>query len=269
MPEFSLRPLGKADLAALGVPPDIVALLGPNAGQLVPGFNAVLYQDFIAGEDQYVLTFRGTDDDIWAREWDDWINNIAQGLGRYAPQYKTAMQLAEDLIDLQRFTTANLMTTGQSLGGGLASAAAVASGMQAHIFNAAGLHEDTLYRRLPNGQIELDGQGNKIAIHQGSVARFNSPPGTFVQAWNVDYDILSFLQDNTPIPDAIGFRNALDGPFDLVMGLNGAILVGGLAIGQNWLATSAALDGVSTMVEAHGHPAILFGLLGDASGYYE
>jgi hypothetical protein len=59
----------------------------------------VLYKDYLAGEDEYILAFGGTDDDVWAGEWDDWFNNIEQGLGRYAAQYRVAMQIADALVN--------------------------------------------------------------------------------------------------------------------------------------------------------------------------
>src|SRR5690606_29140056 len=110
-------------------------------------------------EDEYVLVFRGTDDDVFAGVWNDWINNVDQARGQFAPQYLAAMELAVDLIDLTAFSPNNLIATGHSLGGGLASAAAVVAGIPADTFNAAGLHLDTLYERDGNGNPIPDGMG--------------------------------------------------------------------------------------------------------------
>jgi hypothetical protein len=55
MPKFSLQPKSPKDLD-LGDGDEFP--LSPD----VPGFKAMVYQDYITGEDQYVLTFGGTDD---------------------------------------------------------------------------------------------------------------------------------------------------------------------------------------------------------------
>lgn len=104
----------------------------------------------------------------------------------------------------------NLVTTGHSLGGGLASAAAVATGIHADTFNAAGLNKDTLY--------EHDENGNDIEIYSGSVANYENA-STIIDAYYVDYDLLSYAQDITPVlmPSALGWRTGMDGPYDAVI----------------------------------------------------
>jgi hypothetical protein len=206
------------------------------------------------------LTFRGTDDDVWEKEWDDWINNIAQAFGFAAEQYTKAMQLGDALSRLNSLNNGNLITTGHSLGGGLASAAAVVGGIPAHTFNAAGLHQDTLYERDANGDPLSDGQGGYVELYTGAVARYGAS-ANFIHAFFVDFDVLSAVQDYTPIPNAIGNRHELDGPFDFEMGINGTALGAAIALGQSWIVTWAGLNQGSFMVEAHLHPSILFGLL--------
>jgi hypothetical protein len=137
MPNFSLKELSPQELLERGVPQDIVLLLGNGSG--IPGFGATLYQDFITGEDQYVLAFAGTDD------LQDWIDNVWQGLGIGSNQYNAAMRIAFQLVNNSPgIPTGHLIATGHSLGGGLASAAAVAGSIPADTFNAAGLHPNTL-----------------------------------------------------------------------------------------------------------------------------
>jgi hypothetical protein len=261
MPEFSLQRLDEPALVNLGIPPNIIALLGPSGGHGVAGFEAALYQDFITGEDHYVLTFRGTDDDVWAGEWSDWINNIAQGLGRYAPQYTAAMEVAFQLSNnAPGIPIGHLITSGHSLGGSLASAASMAGGIPAHTFNAAGLHLDTLYQRDANGNPIPNGMGGYVELYAGSVARYNNA-SAFVTAYFVDYDLLSAVQDFTPIPNAIGNRIELDGPFDVVMTSNAVVFATAIAGGHGWAGTFAALVAGATMVESHDHPSLLYGLL--------
>ena len=75
-----------------------------------------------------IVTFRGSD------EMADWKINLMQGLGRPVSQHDSALdivkQMQEKDIDIAYIT-------GHSLGGGLATAAALNSGEQAITFNAA------------------------------------------------------------------------------------------------------------------------------------
>jgi hypothetical protein len=53
----------------------------------------------------------------------------------------------------------------------------------------------------------------------------------------------------------------LDSPFDVEMALHVISISASVATGQGWLAAFSALEAGLTMVEAHGHPVILYGLL--------
>ena len=101
-------------------------------------FHAYLFYDLAKNE--YVLSFRGTDDG-----W-DWVDNLGQGLlGITTAQYSKAMNLAEKLkvqLAPNLATGATLVTAGHSLGGGLATAAALKIDAQAYVFNAAALSPD-------------------------------------------------------------------------------------------------------------------------------
>ena len=82
----------------------------------------------------YVLSFRGTNPE----QLIDWITNISQGLGYRNSQYRQAAEVA--LYVQSKVGSNNLLITGHSLGGGLASYAASLTGSRAITFNAAGLH---------------------------------------------------------------------------------------------------------------------------------
>ena len=84
------------------------------------------------------VAFKGTE----PTNWEDWANNLAQGVDMNAPYYEKAVAIGEKL----RKRGANVDITGHSLGGGLASAASQASGLPADTFNAAGLNEHTVKR---------------------------------------------------------------------------------------------------------------------------
>ncbi|MDO5289028.1 MAG: hypothetical protein Q4F13_05255 [Pseudomonadota bacterium] len=177
----------EADLAAAGwhrLRPD------PESGQLVDreghripiksellnpsrtGFDAAIYQN---DRGQYVVAFRGTDDK-WRRFDDngqflgpgtDARANLGQGMGLSVEQYQQAMKLAKVAVDT--FGPGNVAFTGHSLGGGLASAAMLKTGVPGVTFNAAGLSDNTL-RELgfasPN-------QARDTLAHSGQIRRYN------------------------------------------------------------------------------------------------
>ena len=131
------------------------------------GFAAALYQR----DGQYYLAFRGSQ-----KEWADWGTNLGQGAGLRSSQYEQAVELAKAVHEA---TGGNVVLIGHSLGGGLASAGAYATGADAVTFNASGLSRR--YRRGPGGDI---------------------------RAHYIKGDLLSVLQDLTPIiaPSAAGTR---------------------------------------------------------------
>ena len=102
------------------------------------GFDATIYQN---DQGQYVVAYRGTDDWGLAPSGDA-DDNALQGLGFETGQYKDAVALAEAAH--RAFGDGNVAFTGHSLGGGLASAAALAVDASAVTFNAAGLSNETL-----------------------------------------------------------------------------------------------------------------------------
>ncbi len=111
---------------------------GPPAG-----FQAALYRDYVSGN--YRLAFRGTE----MTNWDgvnDWYDNIRQGVFAESAQYQAAILLAWAVSKLDLVREARLELTGHSLGGGLASAAAIANKLHADVFNGAGLNRNVLYK---------------------------------------------------------------------------------------------------------------------------
>lgn len=85
---------------------------------------------------RYVVAFRGSTSDRG-----DWISNGRQSAGLASDHYTRAMALGERLGAAR---APNVTITGHSLGGGLASAASLASGHDAVTFNAAGLSDRTI-----------------------------------------------------------------------------------------------------------------------------
>jgi len=298
-PNFSLEILNSNRLEELGVPGQIVSMLNHLAGtNEVPGFTAALYKDYIAGPEQYILVFAGTND------VPDIIVDAYQAFGEVTGQYNYAMEIGFRLSEIQRLSNDNLMVTGHSLGGGLASAASIVGNLPAITFNAAGLHPLTLFEPLAGAR--PDNLLNPFAItaemigdelYPGSydryVANYRSNAAGLIDAYYVNHDILSFVQDTIDLGDSanafhdglpnfippmafdgMGFRRELTGPFtDAQVATEQAILVGAfelvtseplslpVVIGALYFNQSLILN----MASSHVMNSALFGLLVDQS----
>jgi len=99
------------------------------------GFRAVLFKRRDANK--YVLAFTGTDEFI------DWAADETQATVGFSSQYNRAVDLAGKLQ--KKLGQMNLRLVGHSLGGGLASTAALVHGLEATTFNPAGVHTVTLW----------------------------------------------------------------------------------------------------------------------------
>lgn len=101
------------------------------------GFGAALFK---ADDGSFVLAYENT------QEMVDWGQNVLQGVGmtgkesQATSQYQQAMDLA---TQVKAVVGDELVLTGHSLGGGLASAAAIASSTPAYVYNGAGLSKET------------------------------------------------------------------------------------------------------------------------------
>ncbi len=99
------------------------------------GFDAQLYQD-PDEPDRYILVFRGTDG-----VGDDWTANLDQAKGEWSRQYDLALNLGRDVV--KELPGAQVEFSGHSLGGGLASIAALGTERSATVFNTAALQPGT------------------------------------------------------------------------------------------------------------------------------
>lgn len=97
------------------------------------GFRAGIYKRTIDEIDFYAVVFAGTNEGV------DWLTNVKQGAGLDDSQYEAAANLGRLYKNVLRVTF-----VGHSLGGGLASLAALISGKRAFTFNAAGLSGGTM-----------------------------------------------------------------------------------------------------------------------------
>jgi RHS repeat-associated protein len=99
------------------------------------GFRGGVYTKTIDGKAEYIYATEGTT----PTSMKDWSNNIDQVLDGTSLQYSESVGLAEGLAG----EFEGISFTGHSLGGGLASANALAVGGKAVTFNAAGLSDAT------------------------------------------------------------------------------------------------------------------------------
>ncbi|MGV8959581.1 MAG: XVIPCD domain-containing protein [Stenotrophomonas sp.] len=158
------------------------------------GFDAGFYR---GPEGQVVLAFCGTD------QGRDWPQNLGQGIGLQTKQYEDAIELGRQA---KKAYGQELLLTGHSLGGGLASAAAVISNTPAVTYNSAGVHNNTLSRE------KVDPAAAKEYAADG-----------LIRSYNVKNELLTHLQeDSVPLkwalPDAIGHRIELPDPAPLSFG---------------------------------------------------
>ncbi|WP_153558132.1 dockerin type I domain-containing protein [Roseimaritima sediminicola] len=190
--------------------------LSGKGSRTVPGLGVAFYLDHVSGE--YTLAFRGTESD----DETDWMENLSQVVGAFSNQYFGAIKMTYILHALKYFNGLN--AAGHSLGGGLASAAALTNAIHADTFNAAGLRKETLQSYV-----------ERIDYVEGASDRFENQQG-FVTAYAVNWqeeesglmrsapDVLTYLQDGIDfiapsgrhyLPNAAGNRVRLRGLYQL------------------------------------------------------
>lgn len=179
-------PLDAAELRTLGIDP---------AGlHTRDGFDAAVYRN---ADGRYVLAFAGT------TTTSDWGTNAEQGIGLPSEQHLRAIHLAQDLS--RSVGGENMVITGHSLGGGLASTASIATDVPAVTFNAAGVH--------PNTVAEAQEQGGAVAAYSPDQIRNYHVRGEMLTT--LQNPLGSFVDHappvgDTPLPNALGTQIALD-----------------------------------------------------------
>ena len=152
----------------------------------ITSFSATLYH---SDEHGYALAYAGTT----ASDPRDWMANMRQARGLASVQYLRAIQLAVSAAKALRkgHPDAKITLTGHSLGGGLASAGALAARIPAVTFNAAGLHVHTKTLAL----LMRDGRS---ASHPNNV-----------QAYALRGEVLTHAQQTGVLPRAHGASRSL------------------------------------------------------------
>jgi hypothetical protein len=177
-----------ATLAELSLKPaELEDLLSPKDSY----FRAEIYKSQLPGDDTIVVAFKGTTvpgGENWASEIAPSISDIwhdlKQAAGFGSDYYSRAMRLAQLVSD--RAGTHNLEFTGHSLGGGMSSAASIATKRKSTTFNSAGLDENTL--RIYEREESRRTSSKPVGLTRASGANL-------VQAYHVENEIVTVLQD--------------------------------------------------------------------------
>lgn len=188
-------------LSALGLTPSML-----SDGVADPDFIARVYapDEYVFGSDMNpTVVFRGTRPEKMA----DWGNNGAQGAGMSSSYYKNAVKIGKNIAQ----AGSNVDIAGHSLGGGLASAAAMASGKSAWTFNAAGLNSGTVEKY--GGQLIGDGSAISAYRVKGELLT-KIQEVSLSDLADVNYDTSLFAAKagiSNMIPDATGRAIVLNG----------------------------------------------------------
>ncbi len=227
-----------------------------------------LYRDWNSGD--YTLSFQGTN--FYALE--DWLTNLAQSIGARTDEYEAAQLLA---FYIGKVNFQGLQISGQSLGGGLASAASIASGIHADTFNAAGVTYQTFFKRV-------DGLFAPVIPGSKPLARLKVA-GDYVTAYRVWFsptgnepsnsernvpDVLTFFQEQIKgnvailnfsiplLPDAIGDKVDIEGLFNVdTLSEKRAMNLGWIP----WLLYDGLENTIFEMGMSHQFPSIYYGLM--------
>ncbi|MBV8873364.1 MAG: DUF2974 domain-containing protein [Metakosakonia sp.] len=188
-------------LSAMGLTPKMLA-----DNSLDPDFFARVYapDEYVFGKDMNpTVVFRGTRPDKMI----DWANNAAQGMGLNSSYYNKAVSIGSKLAD----NAGKIDIAGHSLGGGLASAAGMASGKATWTFNAAGLNSGTVAKY--GG--ELIGDGSAISafrVNGEILTKTQEISFSDLQDANFDTSLFALKTGvSNMFPDAIGKSHALTG----------------------------------------------------------
>jgi hypothetical protein len=225
---------------------------GPNQS----GLYGATYSDSISGKT--FVAMRGTEFGIPGRFETDLAANAIQLLGAKADQYEQAIDWATKLS--LKTGASNLIFTGHSLGGGLASAMAnVVSGSQGITFNSAGLHANSLPSGFtPSSSANLQAyyvKGELISTSQDNAGVLRAGVTAFPPTR--EYGLL--LQSIQAGPGAAGQRIALDA-VTAPDRITATSSFGGRAPEVSYSPMLPFSGGPGDMLTLHGQTQVLFSL---------
>ena len=154
-----------------------------QSGAFPSGLKWTCDYDYLSGT--FFVGFKGT-----TPSWSDWVANILNGVGLPTAQYRDAINIGTKYDAWARQYGFKLEFTGHSLGGGLAAAAALATRRNAITINASG--------------------SNSHSLAALGVKYNPADAQSLIHAYFVKGEILSLIQDATPLPNAAGRRIGLN-----------------------------------------------------------
>ncbi len=157
--------LDEDDVRALGIRPEH---LRDASQHLLDGHSDLKAGIYKTNDDQLVVAFAGS------QSAKDWYQNLKQGIGLETGQYTKAAELARKAAIADK----DVVFTGHSLGGGLATMASAVTDRPAINFNPAGLHRnsverlgidyDTLRQKAETGMVHnITAKGDILQIVNG------------------------------------------------------------------------------------------------------
>lgn len=185
VPPPGFRNATDADLEALNIPRSMIENPVFDKDKGPSAFRAAVFINETTKE--VLMAYQGTD----FLSLEDWKNNKLQGLGQESDYYTRAQEVAKraELASqtADRFDGYVVRHTGHSLGGGLASAAAAASGADATTFNAAGLHPSTVANPVQGSVVDaVNVVGEVLTTLQKAGSGLGVPQAAQTSTWPLD-----------------------------------------------------------------------------------
>lgn len=205
------------------------------------GLFSAVYHD--KNTNTYIIANRGTS------KGKDAIDDYAQaeGFTGLATQYKNAVAVAMKVKDAQAkgSFSGNVEFTGHSLGGGLAAAQALRTGLPAETFDAAGLSDQT----IADLGLNRSNEKNITAISNGDILTQLQTHPLAVSAGGVLFPPLRPLVRQPP-PPAAGVQKPLTSVFLPTRNQDGSIEQGKPMSGREMVTNTVALHGLDYNISA-------------------
>lgn len=171
------------------------------------GYFAAIYRNRDTGH--YLVANRGSENGEDAL---DWGNNHQQDWALGSAQYQQAIDVAQKMMASGAILSRNISFTGHSLGGGLAQAQSAVTGVEAVVFDAAGLRYETVSDFVSRETFDwnMDNRVHRFSSHNDSLTAALENRGLL--AGVLDFVQLTQENDNARLNGTFGEFVGRDGP---------------------------------------------------------